>query len=278
MRTDRIPAALRRLDGERRALLELSFLRAVSDEELAELLGVTGAEVRRRREAAIERLSDLLGLDGEDERRQLAVWLCAMADEEWAAPSPAGGRRTAARAAVSEPRRRREPTSDRLRARSRARIAISSAALAAGAVAVVATGANEERGSERRASAPGPLPTRAERPARVARTALQPVASARGAGVVRLVGEGAHRRLLLSARGLAPPGRGTYVVWLYHTVDDAVAIGSAARPSFRLNVRLPASAARYPALDVSLEPRDRNEAHGGLSVLRAPLAPLRAAG
>ncbi len=65
---------------------------------------------------------------------------------------------------------------------------------------------------------------------------------------------------------------------LYRSVDDAVAIGGSERTSFRLNAPLPRRAAHYPALDISLEPRDGNDAHGGKSVLRAPLRPLRPAG
>lgn len=48
-----------------------------------------------------------------------------------------------------------------------------------------------------------------------------------------------------------------------------MAIGAAERTSLRLNVRLPAAATRYAALDISRETRDANDTHGGESVLRA---------
>ena len=276
MRTDRIPPALHRLDPERRALLELSFLRDVPDGEIAELLGVSAADISRRREEGLGRLSDALGLEATAERRELADQLSAMPAEAWGAGSGARAGSAAGTAPATSPAGAR-PGVDRWRATLRTAIVI--AAMAAIGVAVVASSrdgaftAAEPRGSGRDSAA-----TPADRPRQAARAELKPVANGRGRGVVRLVPQGPRERLLVSVRGLEPPGAGTYVVWLYRAVDDAKAIGGSALGSFRLSAPLPRNAARYRALDISLEPRDGNELHGGGSVLRAPLAPLRAGG
>lgn len=254
MRTDQIPAGLRRLEPERRALLELSFRRGVSDDDIAELLNVAPAEVHRRREEGIQRLSDVLALDRPDERERLAMRLSAMPQEAWVAPSG------------DDPRRSRLIVG----------IAFVTAALAAAGLVLAALAGEDERAAQRSAGAARQATPAADRSPGAPRARLRPVAGGRGQGTVRLLEDG--KRLLVSARGLQPPGRDIYVVWLYGAVDDAVAIGGSERTSFRLNARLPGNAGRYPAVDVSLEPRDANDSHAGDSVLRAPLARLRAAG
>jgi hypothetical protein len=156
-------------------------------------------------------------------------------------------------------------------------IAIVTGALAVAGFGLAVSAGDDGDASERRADAGRAAPAAERDRARGARSVpLRPVAEGRGRGTLRLIDDG--ERLLVSVRGLEPPGAGLYVVWLYRSVDDAVAIGGSARTAFRLNARLPRGAARYGALDISLEPRDGNDAHAGDSVLRAPLGPLRAAG
>ena len=251
MRVDQIPPGLRRLDPERRALLELSFRRGVSDDDIGELLGVAPAEVHRRREEGVERLSEVLALERAEERQQLAEGLRAMPNDAWGAPSG------------DDPRRMRLVVA----------IAFATAALAAGGLALAVT-AGEDDSASLPAAANSEATPAGDRAAAVPREVrLRPVAGGRGAGTAQLREDG--ERLLLSVRGLQPPGGGIYVVWLYRAVDDAVPIGGSARTSFGLDARLPGNAARYTALDISLEPRDGNDAHAGDSVLRAPLGPLR---
>ena len=88
-------------------------------------------------------------------------------------------------------------------------------------------------------------------------------------GTIRLIG-GGQDRLSVSLRGLPPRGA-FYEVWLYRSVTDAVSLGRAGRSSRRLQVSLPARAADYPFIDVSLERPDGNRSHSGQSVLRARL-------
>ena len=66
-RPEQLSAALRRLDPRDREVLELSLRRRVPDEALSRVYGSDGADVARRRAAAIERLADDLGIQrGED--------------------------------------------------------------------------------------------------------------------------------------------------------------------------------------------------------------------
>jgi len=269
VRTDRIAPALQRLDAERRALLELSFLRGISDEEIAQLLGVTADEVHRRRGKGVDCLNDVLGVEGPEARGELAERLRTMPQAAWGisptTPEGAGGTPTGVQAAGPASG---EPTGDRRRAKLLAGLATGAIVAA---VLIVAGPGHEDNTSEPRGKARDPGPARTEPTVRGPRSELKPIAGGEGRGVVQVLKAGARRRLLVSVSGLAPPGPGTYVVWLYRGVDDAKPIGAFEGGSLRLDARLPSDAGRYPALDISLEPRDANEAHGGDSVLRAPL-------
>lgn len=77
----------------------------------------------------------------------------------------------------------------------------------------------------------------------------------------------------LSARGLPGNARGDfYEVWMMRSPTDLVSVGSfTVGTDGRATVDMPvtASTARYPIIDVSLEPGDGNPGHSGMSVLRS---------
>jgi DNA-directed RNA polymerase specialized sigma24 family protein len=58
--------ALAKLDAEERALLDLSTRRAMSDDEIAEVLRTDAGEVARRRAEVFDRLAQELGIEPED--------------------------------------------------------------------------------------------------------------------------------------------------------------------------------------------------------------------
>jgi DNA-directed RNA polymerase specialized sigma24 family protein len=78
-----LEAALGRLEPPRRALLDLSVRRGLSDADIAELLRVDPGEVGRRRKEIFDRLAGDLGLDGMEERDELYATLPDLPDELW---------------------------------------------------------------------------------------------------------------------------------------------------------------------------------------------------
>jgi DNA-directed RNA polymerase specialized sigma24 family protein len=75
--------ALRRLDPESRALLDLSLRRGMHDDEIAGVLRVDPSEVQRRVDELIERLSGELGLERREERDELRATLPDLPPELW---------------------------------------------------------------------------------------------------------------------------------------------------------------------------------------------------
>ena len=75
--------ALGSLDPETRALLDLSLRRGLGDDEIAGVLRVEPAEVRRRRGAAFERLASELGLSKREERDELFATLPDLPADTW---------------------------------------------------------------------------------------------------------------------------------------------------------------------------------------------------
>jgi hypothetical protein len=80
--------ALRGLDLESRALLELSMRPGMPEDEIGEFLRVDTDEVVRRRGELLERLAGELGLEGREERDELYATLQDLPHEYWGAPQP----------------------------------------------------------------------------------------------------------------------------------------------------------------------------------------------
>jgi DNA-directed RNA polymerase specialized sigma24 family protein len=75
--------ALRELDDESRALLELSLRRGMTDEEIAAVLNVETPEIRQRKADLFERLDGELGLDSRDARDELFATLQDLPADLW---------------------------------------------------------------------------------------------------------------------------------------------------------------------------------------------------
>lgn len=260
MRTDSLDDQVRELDAPSRALLELSLLRGIADEELAGLLGVGKERVRERRDAVFHEL----GAESEDERASVAAVL--------------RGEEPGAQGAVQEAERPLERLPAELpRSRRRALRTALIGGLAIAVVVAVALALDDDGGPMRPAPAP-----RAEPSPPVSAEAGGPAAaelSALGGGPWRgsaqLVGRPGERRLRLVVRGLPDLSSGGYVVWLYDSLSEVQPVTGVRRGSFAVEEPLPRSAERYRFLDVSREPADGNPNHSGESVLRVPLARIR---
>jgi hypothetical protein len=84
--------ALRALDPESRALLDLSLRRGLEDEDIASVLRVDEPEVERRRRAALDLLAKELRIEGRDQRDELFATLPDLPPEYWRADGLAGQR------------------------------------------------------------------------------------------------------------------------------------------------------------------------------------------
>ena len=252
--------ALGGLDAESRALLELSLVRGIPDDELATLLGTDADRVRERREGVL--LS--LGAETEEELTQLEAALRgespahgsqAEEDFEAAAPHP-------------EPEGPEKPAVPPRRARA--------AVLGGAAIAVIVAGALAFSGGEddpvdpAAAPAAEPAPGASSGQPEPAAVPLQAVAGGEASGTATVQG----RRLTLTVEDLPQAASGGYVVWLYNSISDARPVTGTRRGRFTLRERLPRSAGRYRYLDISREPADGNRNHSGASVLRVPLSAL----
>ena len=306
---DRLPAALADLDPGNRALLDLSLRRGVSDAEIGELLRKHPEDVSRGREAVLGLLADALDLDGHDRRERVRRAIAELPDEAWRgapAPDPPAPPReerpeppsaehddepeaeTVERAEREEREERpavlprdsdREPpprdglfleSAEPARRRRPGRLlALVGLLVVIGALLALLLSGGDDDGDDtpppRKLQEPFPPRGEGERGTR-----LEPLAGTRGSGRIFVAGDG---RLVVALRGLPKPD-GTYQAWLYDSVVDAVPLGTFREGSGRLSARLPARAARYRFVDVSLEPADSNRNHSGDSVLRARLGEL----
>jgi Anti-sigma-K factor rskA len=241
--SEHMESALAGLSPDDRALLELSLLRGVSDEEIAGLLKVDTRRVQVRRDEALDSLIERL--DGDAGRLDELL----------------GHHDTAA--AAREPRARRLATLG---------LVVLAAVVLAIVLAVSRGGGEEPRGGERQQQ-PTPPPKKAKpapAPAPAApAVALEPFGAASGARGSAGIAGGS---LELRASGLP---KGAYTVWLYDSVIDARAIGRFSGTSGDVDVKLPKGYERYESIDVSREPADGNPNHSGESLLRAPLVELK---
>jgi hypothetical protein len=263
---DRIEAALAGLGPESRALVELSVIREVADDDIASLLGTDEGAVRSRREDALAVLAADLGADSSEEVGRLVRDMKELPAVRWRdddvvdQPPPA------------EPEPPAEPTPPVVQpgAKRKRRVAplLLVGLVAAAAVALVlALSGGEEKDKKNESPAPS-----ADEQQAMKRSKLLPLTTGSGEGTAEVRG----RTLEISVIDLPDPGTGGYVTWLYNSISDARPLNRPQRArKFDLKAKLPEGADRYRFIDVSLEPADDNQNHSGESVLRSPLPKLR---
>ena len=263
MNRNLVEVALQELGAEDRALLELSVVRGVSDEDIAGLLSVEISHVLIKREEALGRVSALIGEDPEDVLRTMRD----LPTSRW---RDGEGPRTrqAEPEPVVEPEQEPEPTpapespppAEEPADQGRFRLALLGGLAVTLVVAVVLalTGDDDDPVPE-----PAPSAPRAEENGKLA-----PLTGSGATGTARIEGG----RLVMEVRGLPDPRTGGYVVWLYDSVTDARALAGFRRGRARVTARLPEGYRRYRFIDISREQPDGNSNHGGQSVLRVPVA------
>jgi len=265
-----VEIALQELGAEDRALLELSVVREVSDEDIADLLGVDISHVLIKREEALDRVAVLIGDSPESVLATMRALPSARWRDEGEEPPPAPAELAEVPAEPEpepEPEAAPEPEQPAQSRRSRFMLALLGGLSITLVVVVILalTGSDDEPVSE-----PGSPPA-ADGGGGGGNGALEPVAGSKATGKAAISG-GDSPRLSIAVKGLPNPPSGGYVVWLYDSVTDARSVAGTARGTFDLRARLPGDYRRYRFIDVSREPADGNSAHSGQSVLRIPLA------
>lgn len=255
---------MRQLGDEHRALIELSVVRGVSDEEIAGYLGVDPGLVRERREAALHAVAAGAGDGSEAGRQRVVAHLRGDND----VPMVAEGEPVPE--AMREPDPAHEPERQPRR-RMLGPLIIGVALIAVAAALVLSLRHGGDSAPTGGAAAP-------VSPARAPAATLKPLAGGRARGAARLVNQDGAVSLKLLVRGLPTPSAGGYVIWLYNSVTDARSLTGSLKGNFKVDMPLPRGYRRYRYLDISREPADGNRNHSGQSVLRVPLASLRVAG
>ncbi|HYI35175.1 MAG TPA: anti-sigma factor [Thermoleophilaceae bacterium] len=260
MNRNLVEIALQELGAEDRALLELSVVREVSDEDIADLLGVEISHVLIKREEALDRVAVLIGDSPESVLATMHDLPSARWRDEGEEPPPTPETQPEPEPG---PEPEPEPVPEQPR-QSRFMLALLGGLSITLVVVVILalTGDDDE-----------PVTEPASPPAadRGGDGALDPVAGSKATGKAAISG-GDSPRLSIAVKGLPDPPSGGYVVWLYDSVTDARSVAGTARGTFDLRARLPGDYRRYRSIDVSREPSDGNSAHSGQSVLRVPLA------
>jgi hypothetical protein len=262
---DRIEAALAGLGPESRALVELSVIREVADDDIASLLGTEEASVRSRREDAVAQLATVLGADSADEvgtlvrdMRELPAvrWRHTDAEEPVPAPEPEPAPAPEPTPLVVQPGAKR-------RRRLLPLLLVGGLLIAGVALILALSGGDDEE-----------APATADEPAAAAAESaeLEPVAGSTAKGTAKVE----NGTLELSLSGLPDPGQDGYVVWLYDSIADARPLNRARSESeFELRTKLPEGAEDYRFIDVSLQPAGDDRNHSGQSVVRVPLSELQ---
>jgi hypothetical protein len=284
-----VEIALQELDAEDRALLELSVVRQVSDADIAELLGVDAGRVEERREDALHRLADLIGETGDGGIEWITDTMRGLPATRWhreedpdhagpiGLPDDLGAPAAAEDHEATETQRTTEmpAVAGDTRAWNTVRPAFLGALVIVALVALVVTLAGNDDSQD---SSPPSTPPAATTPAAAppaakapAATPLAPVAGSTASGSLDIMRKGKGATLDLRVKGLPPPPKGGYVVWLYNSITDARDLGGSLRGSFTLQAPLPGDYRAYRFVDISREPADGNRNHSGQSVLRAPL-------
>jgi hypothetical protein len=170
------------------------------------------------------------------------------------------------------------PMSEEARALVRRRRIIAAAGAAVVIVVAVLLITGVLAGDDEPADAGGTADTASAEPAVLAQIALEPVGRSNGAGAA-IIAEREGQTVLLMQGRLPPPAKDeAYVVWLYNSPDDAVAVAGPQidnRGNFQAVGPLPEDYERYESLDVSVQQRSNREDrrnHSGTSLLRGPVA------
>ena len=273
MDPDRIEAALADLGPESRALVELSVVREVADEDIASLLGTDESSVRSRREDSLAQLATALGADSAEDVGELVREMRELPEVRWreqgsdARPQASDVRPQAETAPAPDPP---PPVVQPAAKRKRRLMPLVLLGTLVAAVALVLALSGGDDGDDE--STPAKEPAAPVQSATGEPAKLEPVAggSAKGTAQIR------NGTLDLSVSGLPDPGDAGYVVWLYNSLTDARPLNRAqSEQEFELKTKLPAGAEKYRYVDVSLEPADDNRNHSGQSVVRVPLSSLR---
>jgi hypothetical protein len=274
-----VEVALQELDAEDRALLELSVVREVSDDDIAALLGVDAGRIEERREAALHHLAQLIGETGDGGIEWITDTMRGLPASRWhreedpdhsgplglpdeVAAAPVAPTDAPAADAPEPPREERRHWS------SVRPVFLGALVIAALVALVIALAGNDD--SEPSSSGGSPRPTSSGPPAGPS-AQLGHITPSPASGTVQLVRSGKKTLLHVSVKGLPPPPKGGYVVWLYNSITDARDLGGSLRGSFTLQAPLSGDYRRYRFVDISREPADGNRNHSGQSVLRTPL-------
>jgi hypothetical protein len=252
-------------------------------EEIGELLGTEPESVVAAREAALEQLATQLDMEDSSQLDEVRARLAELPSEAWTGSAAAAAARPKPKPQLSVVRE--EPSARRPAERRRSRLPLLLALLAVAAVALVIVlassgGSDTNTASKPKSAAPAPPPssTPASKPAKKKQNAPAPAPAARETKLIALAGATGTasltqggKRLTIKASGLPA---GTYQVWLYDSVIDAVSLTKVQGTGLTVDLKLPANASRYRYVDVSREPDDGNPNHSGESVLRVSLSRL----
>ena len=268
---DRIEEALAALDPEERALVELSLIRDVADEDIAGILGTDVDEVRIRRADALVLLAVDLGASSGDE-------VGALMHDMRTCPPCGGGMRAKRTTRRWGTWSRRPSPSRRAPGRRRCspprsaarRAALLAGLLVAAAVALVLALSGGGGDDSDQAGATSSRPGR-PRPWRASARSWRRSPVGRVTATWRSGATGSSCRWP-ACRIRAAPG-----TWSGSTTPSPTRARSAAPEQvvLRAQGRAAGGAGQYRFLDVSLEPADGNRNHSGQSVLRVPLSELQ---
>lgn len=254
--------ALAALSPDDRALLELSLMRGVSDEEIAGLLKVDTHHVQVRRDEALDQLIERL-----DDAAELTELLDQRNGDESAPTTelpPVSGQ--------DAPPAESNGATGAARTRPPRRLILLGLPLVAAvvlAVVIASSGGGGEEPERGRQQPPPPVERKpVQKQPAAPSVALEPVGAASGARGTASISDG---RLELRASRLP---RGAYTVWLYDSAVDAEPVARFNGTSGAVYVRLPKGWERYASVDVSREPADGNPNHSGESLLRAAVSKL----
>ena len=298
---ERIVAAVDRLDPESRALVELSYRRGFSDEEIGGLLGVDANEVYERREDAIADIADDIEATDDHVRRRLET----LEPGDW--PGGAG----AAVAAHPEPEQEPEPeaeepeapTTERFRpggttttvatgdgaGRRRGLLALAGLAVLVLALIVLlsAGGDDDGKSSSTRTGSAAKKRDGKEKPASTQPKAedapptggrarqMERLNGTYGRGTAQIVdADGGRAALRLKVSGFLKPTGGGYAVWLINPPDDARRLYATADTAITRRIPLPDGYEKYQYVEIARAVPDLDSPHSTFSLLRVRVSAL----